>query len=387
MKQFWLKENQCTGCAACLNACPCGAIEMKKDKYGFCYPQINEKCIECNLCEKVCSRRKEYVENNREIPKLYAAWSKQESVRFTSTSGGAFSELANVILRQGGVVVGAQYSGNNLVEHKVVDTIEGLERIKQSKYIQSNIGSVYREIKSLLLSGKIVGFSGAPCQVAGLYAFLGKKYDNLITIDFICRGVNSPKAYRAWLDEIENENHSTVKKVWFKYKKNGWKKSPLCTRVEFENGKYIVQENDRNLFMKGYLGPNLYIRPSCGECEFKGVPRQSDITLADFWGLDPTLDDDKGVSMVLINSEKGDRLFDEAKKAMEVHNRNFEEILAGNACFNSSVNINPKSKEFLKALDDLKFSEAILKYTKISFAQKVYKKIYIYWKYLKSDKP
>ena len=308
-------------------------------------------------------------------PDTYAVWSKDEDVRYNSTSGGAFSEFAKIILAEGGLVAGARYNDKNLVEHSLVDSIEGLEKLRQSKYISSSPSNIYREVKIELIKGKTVAFCGAPCQVAGLYAYLGKEYDNLITMDFICRGMNSPKAFQAWLDEIEKQVGRKVTRVWFKYKDGGWKSSPTRTRLDFADGHYVVKEGKENLFMHGYLSSNLYIRPCCGECRFKGVPRKSDMTFADFWGIEKKLDDDKGTSMLLVNSKKGRKLFEIAKKHMEVHEKGFESIFTGNPMFSSSVIVPENSHNFLKDLDNMPFSECIKKYTKVRLWQKVSRKI------------
>lgn len=378
MKRFWLEEDQCTGCAACANICPKNAITMKEDIYGFAYPYISDSCIDCDLCEKTCNKLVNTCNDNSKKPQTYAVWSKNEEVRFKSTSGGAFTELATVILKQGGCVVGAQYAENNEVEHVLIENLKDLEKIRQSKYTQSQIGFVFKEVKEKLLKNRIVGFCGAPCQVAGLYAYLGKEYDNLYTFDFICRGVNSPKAYRAWLKELEIKNDSKVSNVWFKYKEDGWNNSPRCTKIDLKNGKSIILKEKENLYMTGYLGPNLYIRPCCGDCEFKGVPRKGDLTLADFWGLDKELDDDKGTSLLLINNQRGNTLFQMAAKKLTIHERNFDEILAGNICFDSSVNINKQSKKFLKALSNESFSKLIKQYMRVPAYKKIiYKIIYI----------
>lgn len=309
------------------------------------------------------------------IPDTYAVWSKNEKIRFISTSGGAFSEFAKVIIENKGIVVGAEYNKDNMVEHAVARNIQELEKLRQSKYISSSLGNIYRSVKTELLEGHIVGFCGAPCQIAGLYSFLGRDYDNLITMDFICRGMNSPKAFRAWLDEIEKKEESKVTRVWFKYKEGGWKSSPKRTRLDFENGCYVILEDEKNLFMHGYLTSNLYIRPSCGECKFKGIPRQADITFADFWGIESELDDDKGTSLLLINSEKGRKIFQEARKNLNIYKKDFNCILAGNPMFTESVVVPENSYSFLKDLDNMKFSDAIKKYTTIPIWKKIVRKI------------
>lgn len=308
-------------------------------------------------------------------PDTYAVWSKDKDIRYNSTSGGAFSELAKIILADGGLVAGARYNNQNMVEHSLVDSVEGLEELRQSKYISSSPNNIYREIKTELIKGKKVAFCGSPCQVSGLYAFLGKEYDNLITMDFICRGMNSPKAFQAWINEIEEQEGSKVTKVWFKYKDGGWKSSPKRTRLDFADGHYVVKEGKENLFMQGYLTSNLYIRPCCGNCLFKGVPRKSDITFADFWGIERELDDDRGTSMLLVNSDKGRELFNTAKENLEVYKKDFDSIFEGNPMFTDSVVIPDKGHNFLRDLDNIAFSKCIKRYTRALFWKKVPRKV------------
>ena len=296
------------------------------------------------------------------IPDTYAAWTKDSDSRYKSTSGGAFTEFAKTILSHGGVVAGARYNDKCLVEHCIIDCLEDVEIIRQSKYMSSAPQNIYRKIKEKLDSGVEVGYCGSPCQVAGLYAFLGKDYDNLYTMDFICRGMNSPKAFRSWLDEEEEKAKGKAARVWFKYKDGGWKSSPKRTRIDFEDGRYIIREGENNLFMNGYLSSNLYIRPACGNCRFKGIPRQGDITLADFWGIEESLDDDKGTSMILINSSKGRDLFGATKDKLIVYRRDFKEIFQGNPMFTESVAVPKEAHFFLKDLDSMKFSDALRKY-------------------------
>ena len=295
-------------------------------------------------------------------PDTYAVWSKNSDIRYNSTSGGAFSEFAKEVITKGGLVVGAKYNEKNLVEHALVDSFSGIEELRQSKYLSSSVGDVYKKVKEELLKGRLVAFCGSPCQIEGLYSFLGKEYDNLFTMDFICRGMNSPKAYKSWLDEVEKEKGSTAIKVWFKYKDGGWKTSPKRTRVDFNDGTFKVFEGEKNLYMNGYLTSNLYIRPCCGDCQFKGVPRKSDVTFADFWGIEKELDDDKGTSMLLVNSEKGRELFSRVRDNMEVHKKDFDTIFAGNPMFSGSVEVPKKAHDFLTDLDNLTFSECLKKY-------------------------
>lgn len=357
---------KCTGCCACMNSCPTAAIKMEMDEAGFRYPKVDTNlCINCGVCERVCPIDKEQ-QTVDSSPEVYAAWSMNPEVRFKSTSGGMFSELAYAVLQLGGVVAGAVYRSDNLVEHVIVADAKGIDRLRQSKYLQSEIGDVYKQIKTYLGDGVYVMFVGSPCQVAGLKSFLRKDYEKLITVDFICRGMNSPKAYRYWLNDLEERYNSKVTNVWFKYKKHGWKESPRCTKVTFENGKECILDADKNSFMRGYLDGNLYLRPSCSDCQFKGIARRSDITLADFWSIPKKLDDDKGTSMVLINSEKGRNLFGKIKDKVFYYQRSFEEVSKGNVCFRESAVINPKGEEFLGRLGEKKFDHLVREYAPIS---------------------
>lgn len=309
------------------------------------------------------------------VPDTYAAWSKNKSTRYNSTSGGAFSELVKIILADNGLVAGAKYNCENKVEHTIIDSYNDIEQIRQSKYLSSSIGDTYKTVKSQLISGKYVAFCGSPCQVAGLYSYLGENYENLFTIDFICRGMNSPKAFRSWLDEIEKKQGSKVKKIWFKYKEGGWKSSPRRTRLDFCDGTYRVFDGKENLYMHGYLTTNLYMRPCCGKCNFKGIPRKSDITLADFWGIENELDDDKGISMILVNSEKGRKIFERAKDNMVVYKKDFNTIFSGNPMFDSSAIVPKRGQDFLADLDKMSFSKAIKKYSLVLKYDKVANKI------------
>lgn len=368
-----IDKTSCTGCGCCANICPESCISMEPDACGFLYPVIDSsKCIACDICVSACP-----VENRGKItestlrPDVYAAWSNNPETRYTSTSGGAFSELALSVVRRNGVVCGAAYDRNNLVEHLIIDGEKGIERVRQSKYVQSDTRDVYCRIRDLLLAGRPVLFCGTPCQVAALKSFLGKEYDGLRTIDFICRGVNSPKAYSAWLDQLESNHSGKVTRVWFKYKAYGWKKSPRCTRVDFENGESVILNAESNTFMKGYLDCNLYLRPSCADCRFKGVERSSDITLADFWRISGELDDDKGTSMLMINTPAGRQLLEQTMDRLTAALRPFEEIAAGNACFDGSVKINNNSEKFLSSLDSLPFDDAIKEYLRVPLTEKV----------------
>lgn len=355
-------KTKCTGCTACQAVCPVNCITMKEDECGFKYPIVSEeKCIACHQCEKVCPMIGEHTHTNKPQA-VYAAWSKDSDIRFESTSGGIFSELANKVILNGGFVVGASYGENNVIEHIIINSIDDLKKIRQSKYAQSDVEGIYKKIKALSKERKLL-FCGTPCQVAGLKNFLHIPNDNVITVDFVCRGVNSPKAFQEWLREIEKNHNSKVERVWFKYKVHGWHNSPRCTFVQFKNGEEEIYSGKNNTFMCGYLGPNLYIRKSCGSCIFKGEERVSDITLGDFWGVDEKLDDNKGTSIVIVNTEQGKKMLDGIIKRIVINKRELNEVLKGNMCFENSVKINKKSESFLCELGTEKFSKLLSRYS------------------------
>lgn len=373
--EFWLDKNKCTGCAACANACPRKAIEMVKDELGFYYPKFLPNCVNCGICKRVCDGRLENGIKSSSLPRVFAAWSNDRQIRFNSTSGGIFSEIAKNVLSEGGKAFGAMFNKDMHLLHSSINTFDEIDKIRQSKYLQSDISFSFFETKKALQEGIKVLFCGSPCQIAGLYSFLGQKYDNLITVDFVCRGVNSPKAFSSWMKEIEENENKKIKRVWFKYKVDGWGKSPRCTKVIFDDNSSKVFKGKDNKYMSAYLGPNLFIRPSCGDCDFKGFPRLADITVGDFWKIDSTLDDDLGTSLVLINTTKGESVFNGIKESIHFYEKDFNSIFEGNVCINDSVHINPKSALFLKSLDKIPFSKAYKKYGKSSFFQRAVRKI------------
>lgn len=358
---------RCTGCGACANACPSQAISMKPDNNGFLYPVVNkELCFDCGKCLRLCRARKQKYNFAKEN-KAYAVWSKDDDIRFASTSGGAFSEFAKYFLANGGLVAGAAYAEDNSVEHIMIDSVNQLPLIRQSKYIQSDSRKIYKEVKATLDAGRKVLFCGTPCQAAAMKAYLNKEYENLLLMSFICLGVNSPKALKAWLQEIEAEEKSEVKRVWFKYKQHGWHKSPLCTRLDFDNDTYKVYFGDENKFMKGYIGYHLYLRPSCSRCQFKGIEHGSDIMVADFWGLENA--DDNGTSLLIVNSKKGLDIFGAIRDNLVVSEKDFDEAVLGNPSFKMSVQPSKYSESFLRELDEIGFSGAYKKYARVPWSQ------------------
>lgn len=362
-----IPHDDCTGCCACQNICPKNCIQMLPDSEGFVHPVVdNTACTHCGLCLTKCP-----IMHPVEIPpesfaEPHASWSLNEDIRFKSTSGGAFSEIARYIIEKGGVVVGARYTDNHLVEHYMIDNISGIDVLRQSKYIQSSIGLIFRKIKDELRKGKTVAFCGTPCQNAGLYKYLNGKPENLILLDFICRGVNSPKVYLKYLEMLEKKYHSPVSRVWFKNKRYGWNR--FSTRIEFKNGKSYVKDRYTDLFMRGYIEFNLYMRPSCHACRFKGKERISDITLADFWGggaIDESFDPDKGTSLVIVHSKKGQTILDNVSDRLFVSKILDDAVYRGNLCTETPPVSNPNRDAFLKDLDTLPFDKCMRKHVNL----------------------
>lgn len=295
----------CCGCGACAQRCPHNAIELIQDNEGFLYPQIDESiCIDCGLCERVCPII------NQELPsepiKVFAAKNNDENIRQLSSSGGIFTLLATKVINNGGVVFGAIFNAKWEVEHDYTDTIEGLAKFRGSKYVQSKINNNYILAEEYLKDGKQVLFSGTPCQIAGLKRFLRKEYENLICVDIICHGVPSPFIWQKYLEQY---NSTELSSISFRDKTNSWKRYEVVIR---QGEKTLIREDiGKNIYMKLFLS-DLCLRPSCSNCSSKSGKSKSDITIADFWGIQhihPDFDDDKGCNLVLINSEKGLNLF------------------------------------------------------------------------------
>lgn len=355
---------KCNGCSACEQICPVNAITMKENNLGFKSPVIDEtKCKHCGLCDKVCSEKKGYISKNRTKPKLYAAWSKNSDVRIKSTTGGLFSELAYSFIKENeNYVCGAVYTEKHLVKHIITDKKEDIEKLRQSKYIQSDMNNCYSEIKKLLQNQKKVLFVGCPCQVVGLYKYLGKNYENLYTIDLICLGANSPVIYRKYLDELEAQYKSKIKQVWFKNKTNGW--NNFATKIIFEDGQEYLQSRWDDHFMQLFIGEkSLFFKECCYDCQFKGYPRNANITLADFWGVPKRLDADKGTSAVLLNNTKGDKLFDNIKQNIMYKKRNLKELNNGNIAQYFSKQKPSEYKELLDNCHNMTFNEIYEKYS------------------------
>ena len=357
----------CCGCNACGDACNHDAISFQTDIEGFWYPVVDkEKCVDCGLCEKVCPiiNVKDLKKNDLPQSECYAAEHKNLEVVFDSTSGGLFSALADIMYRDKGYVGGAVFNEDFSVRHYISNDKNDLPRLRSSKYLQSNLEGFYREVRNLLKAGEKVLVCGTPCQMAALRAFLRKDYENLIIADFICLGINSPKVWRKYLDSFEERYGHKVVYCKAKSKEYGWRN--LTQKVILDNGKAYYETASQSNFAKGYLQTHAYVRPSCYDCKFKGYPRMSDITLADFWKIeevDKTLDKNLGTSLVMINSKKGKAFFERVKTRINYHAVPFSSIEAGNRALKHSITPATIDRtQFFEDLNQMSFLEIAAKY-------------------------
>ena len=371
-------KTDCCGCQACGDICHAEAISFHPDHEGFWYPEVDRnKCTDCHLCEKICPvlNIDALKHHNKSAPKVFGGYNKDIVIRFDSTSGGVFSLLAQAMYKQKGYVSGAIYTDDFKVVNFISDDKKDLRRLRSSKYVQSNAEGLYKRIKSLLGSGEKVLACGSPCQMAALRSFLRKDYDNLIIVDFLCRATNSPKVFEKYKESLEARYGSKILAIKDKNKDHGW--HSLARKVTFENGQVYYGEGHEDDYRRGYHA-NVFERPSCYECKFKGIPRISDITLGDFWGIgsvDPSLEQNLGTSLVMINSEKGEKYFEIIRDKLVMKEFSLDDIVPGNSTaimggklpYPAGIDRN----EFFKALDEMPFDECAAKFFPYVSEQKV----------------
>ena len=397
-------KKHCCGCNACAQRCPKQCITMKADDEGFLYPIVDSiTCIDCGICEKVCP-----VINQAEPQqplKVYAAYNKNEDIRMQSSSGGIFTLLAEEIINKGGVVFGVKFNKDWMPEFDYTETIEGIAPFRGSKYVQAIVGNAYKKAEEFLKAGREVLFSGTPCQIAGLKRYLRKEYDNLLTVDIICHGVPSPKVWNKYLEETcsrlmrtrtDGKNSvgfangetykSCIEAISFRSKINGWKKYSFLLKLNFptfdgKNTVVFTEPFGENNFMRAFLSDTI-LRPSCYACPAKQGKSHSDITIADFWGIDtidPAFDDDKGCGAVLINTKKGKASYPIEQTTS--YAKTFDEAVAYNPSHYRHSQPHPNRKRFFKGLDKTEnLSAYILKMQCPTLAARIKNKIKRYTK-------
>ena len=399
-----VNKTDCCGCNACAQRCPKQCIIMKADDEGFLYPIVDkETCIECGLCEKVCPVMNQA--KPQQPLKVYAAYNKNEDVRIQSSSGGIFTLLAEETIKKGGVVFGVKFNKYWMPEFDYTENVKGIAQFRGSKYVQAIVGNAYKRAEEILKAGRDVLFCGTPCQIAGLKKFLRKEYDNLLTVDIICHGVPSPKVWNMYLKEIccslykdlpvekkqtvltMGETYkSCIEAISFRSKITGWKKYSFLIKLYFpnSNGKNSVlftEKYFKNSFMRAFLH-DIITRPSCYACPTKQGKSHSDITIADFWGLnrvDPAFDDDRGCGAILINTANGETVYPLVQTIYK--EKTIKDVIACNSAYHKSCKPHCNRTKFFKELEETtNLSQFIAKMLKPTLKQKLINKIKRYAK-------
>lgn len=365
-------KSKCCGCTACKSICPKQAIIMKEDEEGFLYPIIDKtKCVNCGLCDKVCPINKSKEEKKDQH--AYIFQNKNDKIRKESTSGGAFTAIAEYVIKNNGIVYGAIFDENYKVIHTGIDKIEELYKFRNSKYVQSEIGNCYLEVKQNLNNDRVVCFSGTSCQIEGLKNYLGKDYEKLLLVDVVCRAVPSPLIWKKYLN-LRKKQYKNISKIMFRDKYYGYKYSNLSIynkdndkRQEYHKGV------DSDPYLRAFFS-NICDRPSCYDCKFKKLHRESDITIWDCFDVEKynkEFDDDKGTNRILTHTKKGDNIIKELTKTNKVEEIDVEKATKGFLAIFQPVKMNKRRKEFFIDANTLSEEELFNKYFADTFKIKI----------------
>lgn len=339
-------EHLCTGCGACIHSCPNNCLQMTTDQEGFRKPYVAKgKCVGCGLCTRACPVLSPPHLSSSQPLAAYAAYTQNDSIRQSSSSGGIFSELAMQVLSNGGAVFGAAYDEQFRVVHQCVESMEALAPLRGAKYAQSELGDIFPNIKSRLEQGQQVLFSGTPCQVAGLKGFLQKEYPNLLCVDFVCHGVPSPQAWNAYVSYRARQDNGgeLPQAINLRSKDTGWSRYHYSNLFTYQTRQTALLSTE-SIYMRLFTGDCIN-RRSCESCRFKGDSRCSDLTLGDFWGIwdiAPEMDDDRGTSLLLIHSQAGAALFRQLEAG----------LVARPVCLEEAARYNPSLRISSKGSDD-----------------------------------
>lgn len=376
MEKVYTMKNNCSGCTACRSICPKNAIKMEVDVEGFSYPKINQDmCINCGLCVSVCAFKEGYrIKENMIEPDVYAVKHKSDSVRMSSTSGGMFTAISDYVLDKGGVVYGAAFDNEFNVIHLKASSKDTRDKFKGSKYVQSDLRDTFLNIKCDLMNGKFVMFSGTPCQTAGLSSFLNNMdTSKLYLCDIVCHGTPSPLIWREYFNFIIRKFNRRIEKFWFRYKADGWRGSNIG--VLFKDGSSISNTPLLQLYNRIFYS-SLVTRPSCHECKFANMTRPSDITIGDFWGIEkciPNFEDNMGISLVLVNSLKGQHIFDSIKETIYYIKSNSNDCMQKN--LKEPSEINPMREAFWKDYQNGGFTKVVSKYFYFGTSGRIRRKV------------
>ena len=364
MEQVYREKSGCSGCGACAYACPAGAIAMKADEEGFLYPVIRQElCLDCGACARICPFQAKGHGKHEEEPDCYVAKHRQAAALAASTSGGAFTALSDAALSQGGAVYGVVFDKMLRAVHRRAETGEERDSMRFSKYVQSDLGRTFAQVKADLLEDRPVLFTGCPCQNAGLQAYLGPlaRARQLICCDVICYGVPSPRAWEEYKALLEQERGGTLQYVSFRSKALGWSRQNSNELFQYRTS--VMEANgwdDR--FYRLFFQNRAVIRPSCGQCPYTDSRRCTDLTIADYWGVEryaPRLYDSRGVSLVLASTSKGKRLLAAAAPQLWLEERPLEEALAQQGKLGEPVKLPENRREFWRILDEMGMANAM----------------------------
>lgn len=357
-----INHNLCTGCGACAVACPMNCIKMQCDIEGFRYPIVNySKCITCQKCNSVCPILNKPIPTCNQIS--YAVKNPEENIRRISSSGGMFAALAFFVISQGGAICGAAYTDNFGVEHQIIDKFSEINVLQGAKYVQSRTEHLFPKLRDILETGRWLLFVGTPCQIAGFKSYLTKDYEKLILVDMICHGVPSYATWKKYLSYrmYKDTKESDIISINQRDKSSGWSRYRYSLNIKYKNDMTYCMPQNQDVYMLGFVN-NLYLRPSCSNCEFKGLERYSDFTLGDYWGVwdqYPEFDDDMGISIVLVNTNKALIHWSNICDHIQfIPVNNLEALRQNPSAFESSPP-HPKREEFFSRVENTNFEPLV----------------------------
>lgn len=367
MEQVYGEKKDCCGCSACVESCPKNAIVMKADREGFLYPEIDKNlCIDCKICKKVCPMINAKELKNYEKNSFYLAKHKDKNVLKHSTSGGAFTAISDYILKKKGVICGVDFDEKFCVTHKMAETSEERDKFRFSKYVQSNLKDIFQDIKKELIAGKKVLFTGTPCQCAGLKGFMrgSSLAKELYICDLICHSIPSPRIWEEFKKLLEKENGGVIREIHFRTKDMLWSRANSNKTFFFATTEMEKLKLDER-FYKMFFGLGTITRPSCSRCPFTDKNRVSDITIADYFGIEeysPELYDELGLSLIIVNSKKGEEILENIKDDLYLEKRDPAESLKHQQRLSKPMPIPDNREEFWLELDNIGLEKVLEKY-------------------------